>query len=43
MPSKRSYVMYPDEAQVLFAETLINKVVDGAALTDADLLMPDVQ
>ena len=43
MPSKRSYVMYPDEAQVKYAETLINKVVAGEALTDADLLIPDEQ
>ena len=43
MPSKRSYVMYPDEAQVKYAETLINKVVAGETLTDADLLIPDEQ
>lgn len=41
MPTKRSYVMYPDETQVKFAEQLINKVVDGMTLTDVDLEMPD--
>ena len=41
MPTKRSYVMYPDETQVKYAELLINKVVEGSILTDADLQMPD--
>ena len=41
MPTKRSYVMYPDETQVKYAELLINKVVEGTILTDADLQMPD--
>lgn len=41
MPTKRSYVMYPDEIQVKYAELLINKVVDGMILTDADLEIPD--
>lgn len=41
MPTKRSYVMYPDEVQVKYAEELVNKVVDGEILTDADLEVPD--
>lgn len=41
MPTKRSYVMYPNENQVKYAELLINKVVDGVTLTDSDLEMPD--
>lgn len=43
MPSKRSYVMYPDEAQVTYAEMLINKVVDGETLTDEDMEMPSAE
>lgn len=42
MPTKRSYVMIPDESQVTYAELLINKVVDGVTLTDEDLVMPTV-
>ena len=41
MPTKRSYVMYPDEVEVKYAEQLVNKVVDGETLTDADLEIPD--
>ena len=41
MPTKRSYVMYPDEVQVKYAERLVNKVVEGQILTDADLEIPD--
>ena len=41
MPTKRSYVMYPDEVQVKYAEQLVNKVVEGQILTDADLEIPD--
>lgn len=41
MPTKRSYVMYPDETQVKYAELLINKVVEGSILTDADLEITD--
>lgn len=40
MPTKRSYVMIPDDSQVTYAELLINKVVDGVTLTDEDLVMP---
>lgn len=40
MPTKRSYVMYPDEQQVEYAKQLVNKVVEGETLTDADLEMP---
>lgn len=40
MPTKRSYVMYPDEEQVAYAKQLVNKVVDGEILTDADMEMP---
>ncbi len=41
MPTKRSYVMYPDEVQVKYAEQLVNKVVEGQILTDADLEILD--
>ena len=41
MPTKRIYVMYPDEVQVKYAEQLVNKVVEGQILTDADLEIPD--
>lgn len=41
MPTKRSYVMYPDEVKVKYAEQLVNKVVEGQILTDADLEIPD--
>ena len=41
MPTKRSYVMYPDEVQIKYAEQLVNKVVEGQILTDADLEIPD--
>lgn len=40
MPTKRSYVMYPDEEQVAYAKQLVNKVVDGEILMDADMEMP---
>lgn len=40
MPNARSYVMYPDERQVSYAKLLVDKVVDGRTLTDADLQMP---
>lgn len=40
MPTKKSYVMYPDEGQVLYATELVNRVVNGEILTDADLEMP---
>lgn len=40
MPTKRSYVMYPDEKQIEYAKELVNKVVAGETLTDADLEMP---
>ena len=40
MPSKRSYVMIPDETQIEYAKLLVNKVVDGMTLTAADMEMP---
>lgn len=42
IPNKRSYVTIPDESQVLYAKLLINKVIDGVRLTDADMEMPSV-
>jgi LCP family protein required for cell wall assembly len=41
MPTKRSYVMYPDEAQVSYASSLVDKVMAGQRLTDADMEMPE--
>jgi LCP family protein required for cell wall assembly len=41
MPTKRSYVMYPDEAQVSYASSLVDKVMAGERLTDADMEMPE--
>ena len=43
MPTKRSYVMYPDETQIAYARLLVNKVVDGVTLTDEDVKLPEVQ
>ena len=43
MPTKRSYVMIPDESQISYARILVNKVVDGRILSDEDLVMPTVQ
>ncbi|MCM1561948.1 MAG: LCP family protein, partial [Butyrivibrio sp.] len=43
MPDKRSYVMYPDEEQVMYATELVNRIVAGEILTDADLEMPQTQ
>lgn len=43
MPGARSYVMYPDERQVSYAKLLVDKVVDGRTLTDADMQMPQIQ
>ena len=40
MPTKRSYVMIPDEAQIDCARKLVDKVVDGGTLSDNDLIMP---
>lgn len=42
MPSARSYVMYPDESQVSYARLLVDKVLDGRTLTDADMQMPQL-
>ena len=43
MPTKRSYVMIPDESQTDYARKLVDKVVDGGILSDGDLVMPTVQ
>lgn len=43
MPTKRSYVMIPDESQIDYARKLVDKVVDGGILSDGDLVMPTVQ
>ena len=40
MPTKRSYVMIPDESQIDYARKLVDKVVDGGILSDNDLIMP---
>ena len=42
MPDARSYVMYPDERQVSYAKILVDKVVDGRTLTEADMQMPQL-
>jgi LCP family protein required for cell wall assembly len=39
MPSERSYVMIPDEEQVSYAQELIDRVMAGEILTDADMEM----
>ena len=43
MPTKRSYVMIPDESQIDYARKLVDKVIDGGILSDGDLVMPTVQ
>ncbi len=43
MPTKRSYVMYPDETQINYARILVDKVIDGVILSDEDMTMPTVQ
>ena len=43
MPTKRSYVMIPDESQIDYARKLVDKAVDGGILSDGDLVMPTVQ
>ena len=40
MPTKRIYVMIPDESQIDYARKLVDKVVDGGTLSDNDLIMP---
>ena len=40
MPTKRSYVMIPDESQIDYARKLVDKVVDGGTLSDNALIMP---
>lgn len=42
IPNKRSYVIFPDESQVMYAKLLIDKVIDGVKLTDADMELPFV-
>ncbi|MCR4673549.1 MAG: LCP family protein [Lachnospiraceae bacterium] len=36
-PSQRSYVMYPDESMVAFAQKLLDAVENGESLTDEDV------
>ena len=43
MPTKRSYVMYPDETQINYARILVDKVIDGVILSDEDMVMPTLQ
>ena len=43
MPTKRSYVMYPDEDQINYARILVDKVIDGVTLSDEDMVMPTLQ
>lgn len=43
MPTKRSYVMIPDESQINYARILVDKVIDSRILSDEDLVMPTVQ
>ena len=43
MPTQRSYVMYPDETSVNYASLLVDKVIDGIALKDEDMVMPTAQ
>lgn len=43
MPTKRSYVMYPDEDQINYARILVDKVIDGVSLSDEDMVMPTLQ
>jgi anionic cell wall polymer biosynthesis LytR-Cps2A-Psr (LCP) family protein len=37
MPRLRSYVMIPDDDDVAYAKTLIQKVLDGGVLTEEDV------
>jgi anionic cell wall polymer biosynthesis LytR-Cps2A-Psr (LCP) family protein len=43
MPTQRSYVMIPDEEQIAYAKQLVDKVIDGETLTDADMEMPGIE
>ena len=43
MPTKRSYVMIPDETQINYARILVDKTIDGVILSDEDLSMPTVE
>ena len=43
MPTKRSYVMYPDETQINYARILVDKVINGVILSDEDMTMPTLQ
>lgn len=40
MPTQNAYVMYPDEASVDYAKTLIQKVMNGETLSEEDMTMP---
>ncbi len=39
-PGHKAYVMYPHENMVAYASTLVNKVLNGETLTDADMKVP---
>lgn len=41
MPGLFCYVMYPDEDAVAYGSELINRVLDGQLLTEADLVRPN--
>lgn len=41
MPSQRAYVMYQDEKLVNYGTELIDRVLAGEILTDADMKLPD--
>lgn len=43
MPTKRSYVMIPDETQINYARILVDKTIDGVILSDEDMIMPTAQ
>lgn len=40
-PGKKLSVMWPNEDSVAYANTLIGRVMDGEALTEADMKMPE--
>jgi LCP family protein required for cell wall assembly len=43
MPTQRTYVMLPNEEEIAYAKLLVDKVMDGGTLTDADMEMPTTQ
>ena len=38
MPTQKSYVMYPNEAMVSFAQSLVDAVENGESLTDESVV-----